>query len=256
MAEPMQRREAVTLAVVPLTISALLILVTLGRVRAVEAAASAGLLLLIWGAASRRLTRAMLWQALDDAMTLTGALFALLLAATTFSLVLRGLGTDGLVSDLMLALQGHPMAATLTALGVLLACALVLDAFELIFLIVPIVMPPLLAQVGDAAWVAVLALLVLQAGFLLPPFGYAVVLSRGQVHPRPPPGATAAALAPYLVWLALVAATVLALPQTTRWLRTAPATLGTAQGLSNDEVERALRKMSAKPGAVASAPTR
>ena len=35
--------------------------------------------------------------------------------------------------------------------------SLVLDAFELIFLVVPLVMPPLLAQVPDAAWVSALA---------------------------------------------------------------------------------------------------
>ena len=36
-------------------------------------------------------------------------------------------------------------------------------------------MPPLLAVVGDAAWVAALTLLVLQAGFLLPPLAIAQV---------------------------------------------------------------------------------
>jgi len=252
-AAPLRRREAVTLAVVPLAIASLLTLVTLGRVRAVEAAASAGLALLLWGWASRRLTRALLWQVLDDAMALTGALFALLVAATSFSLVLRGLGTDQLVSDLMLAFQGHPLAATLAALAVLLCCAFVLDAFELIFLIVPIVMPPLLAQVGDGPWVAVLALLVLQAGFLLPPFGYAVVLSRGQLNPRPDLRATAAALAPYLAWLACVAALVLALPQTTHWLRSAPTSVNSGQTLANDEVERLMRDMSAPPSTAGSA---
>ena len=45
----------------------------------------------------------------------------------------------------------------------------------MIFLVIPIVMPPLLAAVPDAAWVAALTLLVLQAGFLLPPLGYAIV---------------------------------------------------------------------------------
>jgi TRAP-type mannitol/chloroaromatic compound transport system permease large subunit len=245
-------REVATLVVVPLAIATLLTLVTIGRVRAVEAAATAGVLLLLWGVVSRQLTLALLWQVLDDAMALTGALFALLVAATTFSLVLRGLGTDGLVSGLMLGLQGHPMAATLAALGVLLGCAFVLDAFELIFLIVPIVMPPLLAQVGDAAWVAVLALLVLQAGFLLPPFGYAVVLSRGQWRPRAALRDMAVALAPYLAWLALVAAMVLAVPATTQWLRSTPATLGSGSGLGNDEVERLMREMSG-PGTPASA---
>jgi TRAP-type mannitol/chloroaromatic compound transport system permease large subunit len=171
----------------------------------------------------------------------------------------------------MLQFQGQPMLATFVAMALLLACAFVLDAFELIFLVVPIVMPPLLAQVGDAAWVAVLALLVLQAGFLLPPFGYAVVLARGAAGSAPPAStststpvparsrpamrAMAQALMPYLAWLACVLALVAAVPQITMWLRTAPLTLTTGPAVNNDDVERMMRAMSQRPES-ASAPSR
>lgn len=241
--EPLSRPERWTLLLVPLLIGALLVLVTLGRVRAVEGAATACVLLLGWGAVSRQLTRAVLRQVLDDAMALTGALYALLAAATTFSLLLRGFGTDGLVARLMLSLQAHPMLALAALLAVLLACAFVLDAFELIFLVVPIVMPPVLAQLDDAAWVATLTLLVLQAGFLLPPFGYALVLARGQVAPRAPVAAVARALAPYLAVLAAVTALVMALPATTRWLRAAPTALAPAEPMSEEALQRLMREM-------------
>jgi TRAP-type mannitol/chloroaromatic compound transport system permease large subunit len=235
--------QAWTLLLVPLLIGTLLVLVALGRVRAVEAAATAALLLLGWGVLTGQLGWARLWRVLDDAMALTGALFALLLAATSLTLLLRAYGSDRLVGDAMLALQGHPAWALACGLALVLGCAFVLDAFELIFLVVPVLMPPLLAQVGDAAWVAVLVLLVLQAGFLLPPFGYAVVLARAQVHPRPALRAMAAALAPYLAWCAVTLAAVALWPQCTRWLRSAPATVPAAV---NDEqaVERLMREMS------------
>ena len=64
-------------------------------------------------------------------------------------------------------------------LGVIGLCAFVLDAFEIIFVIVPIVIPPLLIRVADARWVSVLVLLTLQSSFLLPPFGYALMMVRG-----------------------------------------------------------------------------
>ncbi|MET3390931.1 TRAP-type mannitol/chloroaromatic compound transport system permease large subunit [Variovorax sp. 1140] len=251
--EPLSRGEGWTLLLVPLLIGALLVLVTLGRVRAVEGAAAACVLLLAWGLLSRQLTRAVLWQVLDDAMALTGALYALLVAATTFSLLLRGFGTDGLIARLMLSLQQHPMLGLAVVLAVLLAFAFVLDAFELIFLIVPIVMPPVLAQLDDAAWIATLTLLVLQAGFLLPPFGYALVLARGQVRPRPPAAALARVLAPYLAVLATVTALVMALPQTTRWLRASPTALMPAGPMNEEAVERLMREM-APPDTGDSAP--
>ena len=70
-------------------------------------------------------------------------------------------------------------------LATVAACALVLDALEMIFVVIPVVMPALLMQVGDAAWVAVLTLLILQASFLAPPFGYAVLMVRNVLR-RPP----------------------------------------------------------------------
>ncbi|PJI98306.1 tripartite ATP-independent transporter DctM subunit [Acidovorax sp. 69] len=236
-------RERWTLLLVPALIVALLALVTTGRVRAVEAAATAGVLLLVWGAVSGQLTRRRLMQVLDDALALTGALFALLVAAVTFSLVLRALGTDLLVAEWMRALQGQPLLAMGLVLAVLLGSAFVLDAFELIFLIIPIVMPPLLALVGDAAWVAALALLVLQAGFLLPPLGYALVLARAQVAPRPTMAAVAGALAPYVLSLLAVIALVMAFPATTQWLRTTPATLP-EMSIQGDDLDALMREMS------------
>ena len=244
---PWLARERWAVAIVPLAIAVLLSLVALGQVRAVEAAASAGVALLAWGAWTRQLSRAVMWQVLDDAMALTGALFALLVAATSFSLLLRAFGTDQLVTQAMLSLQGHPLAATLAVLAILLASSFVLDAFELVFLVVPIVMPPLLAQVGDAAWVAALTLLVLQLGFLMPPFGYAVVLARAQAAPRPELRALARALLPFMAWSAVVIALVVLLPQCTQWLRSAPATVSGGQGLSADDVEKAMREMSRRP---------
>lgn len=240
----LSRGEAWTLGVVPLVIAVLLGLVISGHVRAVEAAATAGMLLLAWGVVSRQLTRAVLWRSLDDAMALTGALFALLVAATTFSLLLRAFGTDLLVAQWMLAMAGHPLAAMLAVIVLLLCCAFVLDAFELIFLIVPIVMPPLLALVDDAAWVSALTLLVLQAGFLLPPFGYAVVLARGLHRQRPALGGVVGALAPYLLCLLAVGALVFVFPATTQWARTMPARIP-GNTMSDAQIEQRMREMSA-----------
>lgn len=238
------RAERVALVVVPALVLLLLAAVTSGRVRAVEGAAAAGCALFAWGLGSRRLDGAALRAVLDEALALTGALFALLVAATSFSLLLRALGTDRLVGEAMLALQGHPAAATGAVLASLLAGAFVLDAFELVFLVVPIVMPPLLAQVEDAAWVATLVLLVLQAGFLLPPAGYALVLARGRYRPRPPLGAMVRTLAPFLAWSACVVALVALKPEVTRWWRSTPTTLAPA-AVPADDVERLMREMSA-----------
>src|SRR5262249_11185611 len=136
----------------------------------------------------------------------------------------------------------------ITAVAVVLALiglsAFVLDAFEIIFVIVPIVIPPLLIRVADARWVAVLVLLTLQASFLLPPFGYALMMLRGVRKGPVACRALLRALAPFLAaqWLLLLV--VLVFPQLTHTGHSAEgATRLPAVPMSNDEFNRRLQEM-------------
>jgi TRAP-type mannitol/chloroaromatic compound transport system permease large subunit len=162
--------------------------------------------LLAAGLVTGRLHGAVMRGLLHDAMAITGALFSLLLAATTFTLVLRLLGTDRLVNELIAAIPGGNILAVAAVLCVIGLCAFVLDAFEIIFVIVPIVIPPLLIRVADARWVSVLVLLTLQSSFLLPPFGYALMMVRGAVKQPAPFKPFVRALVPFLIaqWLLLL----------------------------------------------------
>lgn len=231
------RRELAEAAVAAVVIVVLLGAVALGRLYAVEAAATGGVFLLAWGVVSRRLDLALFRAVLGDAMALTGLLMALLIGATTFSLVLRGFGTDALVARGLGTLAGQPRLLLGAVLAGMVACSFVLDAFEMIFLVVPLVMPPVLMAVPDAAWVAALTLLVLQLGFLLPPLGYAVVMSRAALREVPPLGALARALAPNLAAQAILIAALLAWPGMTRVGRDQSAATPAA-AVSNDEAER------------------
>jgi TRAP-type mannitol/chloroaromatic compound transport system permease large subunit len=228
---PPPPRHKLAAVLVPLAVLALLTGVATGWLRAIEAAAAAGLLLLAFVIASGQLPRHRVTMVLDDALSLTGALFALLVAANTLSLVLRAAGCDRLVADGLALLGSHPSLALLAVMAGLLLMAFVLDAFELVFLVVPIVMPPLLAQVPDAAWVACLTLLVLQVGFLLPPWGYSVVMARSMAGSHKPlPLAMARELLPYLGVLAVVFGCVFAYPPITHWLRSE------SPGQTHDEI--------------------
>jgi TRAP-type mannitol/chloroaromatic compound transport system permease large subunit len=215
----MSRHDRLGAALAAIAILALLASVAAGWLYAVEGAAGGGLLLLVHAAVSGQLRRGLLGRVLADAMTLTGLLLALLVAATTFSLVLRAFETDLLVARGLDALAGHPVLMLGSVLAGLVACSFVLDAFEIVFLIVPLVMPPVLVAVDDPAWVATLTLLVLQAGFLLPPFGYAVVMARSMIARSTPLPALARALRPHLAMQGALVIAVLAWPQVTRWTR-------------------------------------
>jgi tripartite ATP-independent transporter DctM subunit len=189
--------------------------VALGYFYAVEAAAMGAFALLVVGLISGRLPRAALNELLRDAIALTGALFSLLLAATTFTMVLRLLGTADLAGQMVSSVPGGDIVAVAVVLGLIALSAFVLDAFEIIFVIVPIVIPPLLIRVADAQWVAVLVLLTLQSSFLLPPFGYALMMVRSVLKEPVAFRAFVRALVPFLAaqWLLLML--VLFFPQLT-----------------------------------------
>lgn len=216
---PAPRRELIGAGIAATVIVGLLAGVALGRLYAVEAAATGGLLLLGYAGLTRQLDRGLLRAVLADAMTLTGLLLALLVAATTFSLVLRAFGTDLLIARGLESLANRPILLLGSVLAGLIACSFVLDAFEMVFLVIPLVMPPVLVAVTDPAWVAALTLLVLQAGFLLPPFGYAVVMSRSMIAGGVRMVALARALVPHLLIQAALVIAVLVWPQITRWAR-------------------------------------
>jgi tripartite ATP-independent transporter DctM subunit len=217
--------------------------VTFGYFYAVEAAAMGAFVLLVAGLATGRLGGAELNRMLGDAIALSGALFSLLLAATTFTMVLRLLGTADLVGRMVSSIPGGGTMAVAVVLALIGISAFVLDAFEIIFVIVPIVIPPLLIRIADARWVAVLVLLTLQSSFLLPPFGYALMMARGVLKEQVSFPALVRALAPFLAaqWLLLLV--VLFFPELTHLGRTENDTRAPAASMSDAEFNKKLQEM-------------
>ena len=247
-------RDAVTSRQVILATFALIaLLVLLGGVAAgyfyaVEAAAMGAFTLLWAGLIGGQLRGAALRELLHDAIAVTGALFSLLIAATTFTLILRLLGTDRLVNNLVAGIPGGDILATTAVLAVIGLCAFVLDAFEIIFVIIPIVIPPLLVRVADARWVAVLVLLTLQSSFLLPPFGYALMMVRGAAKNPAPFRPFVKALIPFLLaqWMLLML--VLFVPKLVHiGENAAENSRATTAPVSAEEIDRRMREMLAPP---------
>jgi len=230
-------RDVATAALAAGAIAALLGGVALGYLYAVEAAAAGGVALVVYGFATRSLPAAALREIVDECLSITGALFALLVAATFFTLVQRAFGTDRWLAALLAHAGLGPGASLAAYLAMLAACALVLDAFEMIFVVVPLLAPAVLTRVDDAMWVAVLTLLVLQASFLLPPFGYAVLMARGRSRVPVATRGLALALVPYVAAQLCVVAAVLAFPSLL-WREAATV----APAASEEEQTRMLEK--------------
>jgi TRAP-type mannitol/chloroaromatic compound transport system permease large subunit len=213
---PVERPAALewaTAAIAAAFVIGLLAGVAAGYFYAVEAAAMGGTALLLYGWVTGGLRGGVFSAVLRDTMAVTGALFALFVAATTFTLVFRTFGTDRLLDAWVKLVPGGATGAAITVLVVFGLSAFVLDAFEIVFVIVPIVMPPVLTRAPDVIWISVLALLALQASFLVPPTGYAVMMARSQMRQKTAVRPLIKALAPYIGAQLVVLALVVALPK-------------------------------------------
>ncbi len=246
--EPLRFHEGVLAAMSVIVLVTLLGGVALGLFFPVEAAALGAFALFVAGLITGRLTAKVLNVLLRDAMAMTGALFSLLVAATTFTLVLRLLGTDRLVSGFVAALPGNDIVVVACVLALIGLCAFVLDAFEIIFVIVPIVIPPLLIRVADARWVAVLLMLTLQSSFLLPPFGYALMMVRGAAKQPAPFRPFVRALAPFVVVQWALLALVLLVPHLVHLGENATDSVRTpAAPIANEDIAKKINSMVAPP---------
>jgi len=119
------------------------------------------------------------------ATQITCMIFVILIGATLFSLVFRGLGGDDMVQRTLGNLPGGVGGAILVVMIGMFLLGFVMDAFEIIFVVVPIVAPALLKMPGvDPVWLAVMMALNLQTSYMHPPLGPTLFFLRGVAPPE------------------------------------------------------------------------
>ncbi len=106
-------------------------------------------------------------------------IFTILIAASMFSLVFRGLGGDDIVHDFLTNLPGQLLGAMFVSMLIIFVLGFFLDFIEIIFIVVPIIAPILLIMGADPVWLAIMITMNLQTSFLTPPFGFALFYLRG-----------------------------------------------------------------------------
>ena len=110
-------------------------------------------------------------------------IFVILLGASVFSLVFRGLGGEALVEEALRAMPGGAVGAMAVCMAVMFVLGFFLDTFEIIFIMVPIFGPPLILLGYDPLWLGVMIGLNLQTSFLTPPFGATLFYLRSAAPP-------------------------------------------------------------------------
>ena len=114
-----------------------------------------------------------------NTVRLSSFVFVILIGASMFSLVFRGFNGDAMIEHFLGSLPGGLFTALLIVMVAIFILGFFLDYIEIIFVIVPLVGPILIANGADPLWLGILISLNLQTSFLTPPFGFSLFFLRG-----------------------------------------------------------------------------
>ena len=132
----------------------------------------------------RRLNLAVARDVLYETTRTTAFIFAVLIGATAFSLVLRGLGGDALIERVLLGLPFERTGIVICILAATFLLGFFLDWIELTLIILPLVSPVVVSLGFDPIWFTVLFAVCLQTSFLTPPVGFAIFYLKGVAPPE------------------------------------------------------------------------
>ena len=177
---PIQRIELFKTLALPV----FLILLVLGSIFAgiatpTEASAIGAFGALIIALVNGKINLNFLKETSEKTAVVSTMIFTILIGASIFSLIFRGVGGDELINLIFSSIPGGSYTALIFVLFVIFILGFILDFIEICYVIVPLIAPPLLMMGFDPVWLAILFAINLQTSFLTPPFGFSLFYLRG-----------------------------------------------------------------------------
>jgi len=203
---------------------ALLIFIVLGSILGgaaspteASACGAGGALAITW--AKRRLTMDILKSAMQKTALITSMVFTILIGAQFLGVVFRGLGGDDLVTSLIIESQIPHVYVLAFVMLLLFILGFFLDFIEICFIVIPLVAPLLIDQLGfNPLWLSILIAVNLQTSFLTPPFGFALFYLKGVAPPEIKTMDLYRGIIPFVLIQLAVLVLLFAFPQIILWL--------------------------------------
>ncbi len=178
-------RKLIEVLIAPLALIIAVLGSILGGIATPTEAASIGAVGAIMLAARKTSLKPIIRPVVEKTAQITAMIFLILIGATLFSLVFRALGGDEMVARSLANLPGGTAGAVLTVMVAMFLLGFVMDAFEIIFVVVPIVGAALLKMPGiDPVWLGVMMAVNLQTSYMHPPLGPTLFFLRGVAPPE------------------------------------------------------------------------
>jgi len=183
-----------------------------------ESAAFGALGALLLSLSKKQLTLQHLTEALQQTTRLTSMVFLILIGATAFGLVFRGLEGDQLIKDLFSYLPGGETGFIITSLLLIFLAGFFLDFLEICFIILPILLPVAQHYQIDLLWFSILVAVNLQTSFLTPPFGFSLFYLKAVSPPTIHMNTLYKGIVPFVILQLLVLGLLIIYPSFVLWL--------------------------------------
>lgn len=200
-----QDRQAITLRLLgrvmldalPIILLMILVLgsIIAGIATVTEASGVGALSALILAACYGKLNLDMIRESLHGTFNTMGYIFAIIVGASVFAFVVRGLGGDEIIEDALSGMPFGPLGIILFMLFCIFLMGFFLDWIEITFIILPLIAPVVagmdvgvdgfgVVEKPVLVWFVILIAVTLQTSYLTPPVGYALFYLKGVCPPE------------------------------------------------------------------------
>ncbi|MFL1407083.1 TRAP transporter large permease subunit [Marinobacter sp. M1N3S26] len=164
-----------------------------------EAAAVGVLGALICAVVHRTFSLTMAHQAAVKTLVISAMIMWIFIGAHVFTTAYNAMGAQQLIAELMQNLPGGAFGAMIVMLGIVFVMGMFLDPIGIMLITLPIFMP-VVNQFGfDPIWFGILFIIMMEVGYMTPPFGFNLFYLKGVVPPGVTMGDIYRSVVPYVL---------------------------------------------------------
>jgi tripartite ATP-independent transporter DctM subunit len=195
-----EKFRALKAVILPISIVALVLGSIFGGIATPTEAAAIGVFGAMFASVvNRRMNWSVLHEAAVNTIKLTALIMWILFAAHAFSTAYTALGAQDLIQGLMQSIPGGKWGALAFMLLVLFLFGMVLDPVGIMLITLPVFLPVVEASGFDPIWFGILFVIMMEVGYMTPPFGFNLFYLKGVAPPGVTMGDIYASVIPYVL---------------------------------------------------------
>ena len=166
--------------------------------------------------------RQLSWVVIRDAsvatLKLTALIMWILFAAHAFSTAYTALGAQSLIQDMMNLVPGGRWGSLVFMLAVLFILGMVLDPVGIMLITLPVFLPVVQSYGFDPIWFGILFIIMMEVGYMTPPFGFNLFYLKGVAPPDVTMGDIYASMTPYVIVTLIGVLLIILIPEIATYL--------------------------------------